>query len=196
MCSWCWGFRATWLTVLEDLPEAVSVVTLLGGLAPDSGQPMPTEMQAMISNTWKTIQQRIPGTRFDHSFWQKCQARRSTYPACRAVIAARNQNPSFEQAMVLAIQQAYYLNAQNPSDKGILVDLAKDLLLDITLFEKDLSSEQTQQQLDREILQARALGATGFPSLILEYKDKNSLLKLSYNDPEKILKQVLSFLTK
>jgi putative protein-disulfide isomerase len=193
MCSWCWGFRATWLNVIDHLPESVSVVSLLGGLASDSDQPMPTELQAMISSTWKTIQQRIPDTRFDHSFWHKCQPRRSTYPACRAVIAARNQHPSVEQAMVLAIQQAYYLNAQNPSDNAVLIDLAKDLVLDITLFEKDLSSEQTQQQLNREILHAKTLGATGFPSLVLEYKERHSLLKISYNDPEKILKQVLGF---
>ena len=37
MCSWCWGFRPTWLALQDQLPEGVRVQRLLGGLAPDRG---------------------------------------------------------------------------------------------------------------------------------------------------------------
>ena len=60
MCSWCWGFAATLDSVLETLPEDVSVVHLLGGLAPDSNEPMPESMQQGLQQTWKQIAEVIP----------------------------------------------------------------------------------------------------------------------------------------
>jgi len=46
------------------------VIYLLGGLAPDSDQPMAEEMREYIQNTWQKIQQRIPGTEFNLNFWK------------------------------------------------------------------------------------------------------------------------------
>ena len=43
MCSWCWGFAETWQTLTEQLPADMPVVRLLGGLAPDSDEPMTFE---------------------------------------------------------------------------------------------------------------------------------------------------------
>ena len=91
MCSWCWGFRPIWTEIKTNLPQEIEVKYLLGGLAPDSDEPMPKQMQSDISGYWRRIQQHIPGTKFNFDFWDKCEPRRSTYPSCRAVIAARKQ---------------------------------------------------------------------------------------------------------
>ncbi len=96
---------------MKDWATKLPVQYILGGLAPDTQDPMPQEMQ-----TWLKIQQTIPGAGFNLDFWTTCQPRRSTYPACRAVIATRHQQPALEAAMILAVQEAYYLNASNPSD--------------------------------------------------------------------------------
>jgi len=121
MCSWCWGFRPTLAKLLAALPADMRFHRLLGGLAPDSGQGMPSDMQRQLQDTWRRIQQRIPGTEFNFAFWKDCKPRRSTYPACRAVIAARMLVSTQEESMILAIQQAYYLRALNPSDDATLV---------------------------------------------------------------------------
>jgi len=65
MCSWCWAFRQVWEEVQQRLPESVSVTYLLGGLAPDSDVSMLENTQQEIQKHWKTIQQRVPGTRFN-----------------------------------------------------------------------------------------------------------------------------------
>jgi hypothetical protein len=41
MCSWCWGFDPVLRELVSSLPEGVAVRRLLGGLAPDSDEPMP-----------------------------------------------------------------------------------------------------------------------------------------------------------
>ena len=114
MCSWCWGFKPQWHKLQEALPDTVTTQYVLGGLAPDTNDPMPEPMQQMLQQTWHQIAQSIPGTQFNHEFWSLNTPRRSTYPACRAVLAARVQNAAFEEPMITSIQEAYYLHAQNP----------------------------------------------------------------------------------
>ncbi len=182
MCSWCWGFRPTWQEIQTNLPDNVRVKYLLGGLAPDSSEVMPQSMQMDIAGYWKKIQQHIPSTEFNFDFWDKCEPRRSTYPACRAVIAARKQNANIEQRMIEEIQTAYYLNAKNPSDIETLIAIAKKLGLDEEQFSSDLESVETQQQLEKEISFGQQIGARGFPSMILEKDGAYQYVPLNYND--------------
>lgn len=190
MCSWCWGFRPTLTTVLERLGNSISVQYILGGLAPDSNEPMPQVMQKHIQDNWKRIQQTIPGTKFNFDFWTSCQPRRSTYPACRAVIATKCQQPTMEMAMITTIQKAYYLKARNPSNDAVLIDLANQLGLDAERFSHDLSSPETQQKLLSEIKFSRELGASSFPSLVLKNNGNKVFLNLDYNRSEIIYKQI------
>ena len=101
MCSWCWSFSPVWRAVKKGLDDNIEIQYLLGGLAPDSHEPMPKDMQQSIRSTWQRIQQEVPGTEFNFDFWEKCQPRRSTYPACRAIIACRKQQPNLEEDMLL-----------------------------------------------------------------------------------------------
>ena len=154
----------------QKLPSEIAVKYVLGGLAPDTDEPMPIEMQQTIASYWQRIEQQL-GTRFNHDFWRQCEPRRSTYPACRAVLAARKQNA--EQAMITAIQQAYYLNAKNPSNIDTLAELAEAIGLDRKQFIADIHSEQTQNQLLEEIAFSRQSPIQGFPSLALMIKEES-----------------------
>jgi len=194
MCSWCWGFRPTFGELCTRLPTHLDVVWLLGGLAPDSDQPMPAEMQAYLQSTWQRIQQRIPGTRFNFDFWHKCRPRRSTWPACRAVIAARTLNPSMQMPMVRAIQHAYYLEARNPSDTGTLIALAEGLGLDPGAFAERLGAPQTQAELAEEISQARRMGADSFPSLRLRIGRSHWPIPVHYTEVDPMLETILALL--
>lgn len=190
MCSWCWAFRKTWLEVKERLSqEQVLIQYVVGGLAPDSNAPMPAEMQSKLENTWRTIQQRVPGTEFNFDFWRSCKPRRSTYPACRAALIARQHGQ--EQAMIFAIQQAYYLGARNPSDLEVLADLAEAIGLARDPFVQAMQSEKTDAELSQQISLGQSLGAQGFPSLVLEAGHERRLLELDYNSAEKIVRQII-----
>lgn len=173
MCSWCWAFVPTWEQIQRELPNDIEVVYLLGGLAPDSDLPMPEQMKLTIAGYWQTIQDRVPGTQFNYDFWTQCQPRRSTYPSCRAVLAAKAQAKDsdeakvLEQAIIKAIQEGYYLNARNSSDFDTLIAFAREIGLDAKRFELELNSESTIEKLKEEIQLSRSIGAQGFPSLIL-----------------------------
>jgi len=190
MCSWCWAFKNVWQEILAKLPADIEVRYLLGGLAADSDQVMPLAMQQSIKGYWQQIQQQLPSTEFNYAFWDECEPRRSTYPACRAVIAARAQNPQAESAMLLAIQQAYYLQAKNPSNDDVLIECAKSIGLDEVAFAESLAQAQTQQTLLTELRYVRSIGVNSFPSLVLEQEGQLQLLDYDYKDAEVLLKQL------
>lgn len=189
MCSWCWGFRETWLKLQAAIGDKLAIEYKVGGLAPDSDEPMRKEMQQFLQQTWQRIEQQL-GTPFNHEFWHTAQPRRSTYPACRAVLVARQQNK--EQEMLYAIQKAYYLNAQNPSNISTLASLAEQIGLDKNAFIHEIESEKINSLLMDEINQARSLPIQGFPSLVLENKGHYAAVPVNYQDWQSTYQQILS----
>lgn len=191
MCSWCWGFRPVWKQVQESLAANVSVQYVLGGLAADTQQAMPVSMQETIKETWRNIQHEIPGTVFNFNFWTACQPRRSTYPACRAILAAEMQDVQQEKNMLLAIQQAYYLHAKNPSDNAVLLELASEIGLDCSQFKKDLVSARCEKRLRNEMQIAASLGVFSFPALVLSTNDCYTAIDIDYNNSDTIISNIL-----
>jgi len=195
MCSWCWAFRPVWqqLRALLDAnyPE-IEIVYLLGGLAPDSDEPMSAAMQTRIRAHWRRIQQVAPGTEFNFDFWEQNMPLRSTYPACRAVIAAGMQGGGAKvgEGMILAIQQAYYLQARNPSDAAVLIELAEGLGLDGGQFALDLQGAACQAHLAYEVAQAQRIGVRGFPDLIVQSARGFQPIAIDYTSPMPMLKLI------
>ena len=194
MCSWCWAFAPIWDKLEQEIAthfsEKIRVEKLLGGLAPDSEERMPEAMQQRLQETWATIQQRVPGTQFNFDFWHLCKPRRSTWRACRAVIAARNQEQQFDSLMTWAIQQAYYLRAKNPSDRDTLVTLAADIGADYEQFAEDLDSEATRAHHQKEMQLVRQLGIQGFPSLVLIKGQQANGIKLNFSETDTMMEQI------
>ena len=187
MCSWCWAFRPFMLQLRDHLPSGIRWINVLGGLAPDTDQSMPDAVRRMVQGHWRNIQATV-GTEFNFDFWDKCQPRRDTYKACRAVIAAARQGA--EEAMIEAIQRAYYLRAMNPSEPETLADLADELGLDRVLFKRDFESAETEAKLRRQFQLRRNLGVRSFPPLVLEHDARHTPIKHDYHDFRISLEQV------
>ena len=82
--------------------------------------------------------------------------------------------------MIFAIQQAYYLQAKNPSDNSTLIELAGQLGLDEKEFSRRLSAPSTQQRLIDEIEQTQRIPIQGFPSLVLVVNQQQHAIPLDY----------------
>lgn len=190
MCSWCYAFRPVWSQIQQQLPTGIQVQYVLGGLAPDSDQPMPAETRAYIQGQWREIVERVPGTLFNFAFWETCQPRRSTYPACRAVLLARQHGRESEISMIHAIQDAYYRQARNPSDDSTLCELAQQVGLDAGAFARALNAEATRQALLEDIRFARSIGGNRFPSLFLERHGAIRPIPHHYTDAAEVLRSI------
>ena len=191
MCSWCWAFRLSLNTLIEELPKEINIIRLLGGLAPDSDLPMPENTREYVLQNWRAIEKQVPETKFNYDFWEKCKPRRSTYPACRAVIAARKQKDVFDTAMTLAIQEAYYLEARNPSDYETLINLAEEIGADKNKFSKDVRSIETDKILEEEIQQSKSLDLKSLPSLLFIDGERKIRIEPDYLDAQVMLEQIV-----
>ncbi len=193
MCSWCWAFRLSLNALIEKLPREINIIRLLGGLAPDSDMPMPESIREYVLKNWRAIEKKVPETKFNYDFWEKCEPRRSTYPACRAVIAVRKQKNKFDTAMTLAIQEAYYLQARNPSNYETLVELAGEIGADKKIFLKDVTSEDTDKILKEEIQKCKNLDLKSLPGLLFVNGEKKIKIEPNYLDAEVMLNKIELF---
>ncbi|EGR9010073.1 DsbA family protein [Vibrio vulnificus] len=187
MCSWCWGYKLTLEKLKQQLPGVIQFEYVVGGLAPDSTLPMPPEMQQKIESIWHQIEQRL-GTQFNYEFWTRCTPVRSTYQACRAVIAAGFQD-SYEQ-MLEAIQQAYYLRAMPPHDEATHRQLAQEIGLNVQQFENDVTGRLLEGVFEDQLSLARSLGVNAYPSLVLQINDAYFPIEIDYLSTEPTLKLI------
>jgi putative protein-disulfide isomerase len=196
MCSWCYAFAPVLQQLRQQLPWSLELITVLGGLAPDTDKPMPVQMQQQLQATWQRIEQKVPGIQFNYDFWNSdisgVQPRRSTYPACRAVIAARtftlpNSYIQYSELMTSAIQTAYYQQARNPSDESTLIELATEIGLEEDKFKIALKSPHTQHELEHQLSLARQLSVSSYPSLVLQIDNGYWPVNIDYHSPQSIL---------
>lgn len=189
MCSWCWGFRPTWTALQKALAKRIDreelvIQPMLGGLAPDSDVPMPMAMRQKLEATWQRIASEL-GTEFNYGFWRNTEPRRSTYPANRACMVARDGN--LEMEMYHAIQQAYYLEAKNPSNLDVLADCAEQIGLSRDGFLHNMHYVQQEGLLEKEIENARHIGLNSFPSLALLIGEQLLHIPINYQDHQPML---------
>lgn len=187
MCSWCWGYKPTWDKLKAALPENIQIEYLLGGLAPDNHEPMPQEMRLMLQQTWRRIESQL-GTQFNHDYWTLADPVRTTYPACRAVIAANKQGAGEE--MNQAIQRAYYLRAMTPHIDSTHLLLAQEIGLNVEEFTRDCKGVNVEQEFSRQRDFCQALGVHSFPSLILQLGEKYHAITLDYGSELTSLKEI------
>lgn len=190
MCSWCYAFADCWLKLQSRLPAHIHVTYVLGGLAPDTDVPMPEDMRTMLQQTWRKIEKTVPGVRFNFDFWMENTPRRSTYPACRAVLAARRQRDGADVDMLCSIQSVYYQRALNPSLHETLIQCARDIGLDIERFACDLRDADIDKALQAEIKMARALRGFSFPALRIEHEEKLYPINVNYLEEDKMLDEI------
>ena len=193
MCSWCWGFTPAIEMLSARFAATIELRYIMGGLARDSDEAMPADMRRYVRGAWQEVEART-GANFNWDFWEKCQPRRSTYPSCRAVLAAAAQKKSAGPAMFHRIQRAYYTEARNPADVSTLVELAAELDLDAERFASDLASAQIEEALHDDFAQRRRLQANSFPSLVLSCDERSRWIArgwLAADEVEAALKTAL-----
>ena len=128
------------------------------------------------------------GTKFNYDFWTLCTPVRSTYQSCRAVVAAGFQD-SYEQ-MLEAIQHAYYLRALPPHEEATLLQLAKEIGLNVQQFKNDMDGSLLEGVFEDQLSFAKSLGVSTYPSLVLQINDAYFPIEVDYLSTETTLKAI------
>jgi len=188
MCPWCWAFKTPWESFRERVASRDDVRrrVVLGGLAPDSDDAMTPEQIDKSRDTWMRISEQT-GASFNMDFFDVNQPRKSTYPACRATIAAGLQRERGRREMFYAIQQAYYVDARNPADVDVLAAIATEIGLDGTQLVSDMQSEPVHARLTSDFVIRDRFQISGFPSIVVASDTNAWALTMGYCDEATLL---------
>ena len=96
--------------------------------------------------------------------------------------------------MIYGIQKSYYLEAQNPSNDDVLINIAESLGLDIDKFKIDLKSLQVNEILLDEIKVVRSMDMNSMPSLVLQINGTLKGIDIDYLDANYIVKQIIPWI--
>jgi putative protein-disulfide isomerase len=184
------------MALQQDLPTNIRMINILGGLAPDTTEPMPAGLQKAIQQTWHQIEKTVPGIQFNFNFWLLNTPYRSTYPACRAILAAKKQGTEFEAKILHAIQTAYYQKARNPSLQATLQECAAEVGMDALKFMTDLTTPIIENELQREIQLTISMGVSSYPSLRLLHHEELFSINIDYLNYRTMRDEMTSILNK
>ncbi|MFV1988873.1 MAG: DsbA family protein [Gemmatimonadota bacterium] len=165
MCSWCWGFSPVVTTLAERFRQAAPIEVVMGGLRPGTTDPMTEDMKSTISEHWRHVEE-ASGQPFDFGFFDRESFVYDTEPASRAVVTARGLDRRRSLAFLSAVQGAFYRDARDVTDPGVLADIAAEEGFDRAEFERAHGSAGARDQTASDFDAAGRLGVRGFPTLL------------------------------
>jgi putative protein-disulfide isomerase len=189
MCSWCWGFKPVLEQLDQEYPE-LQRVTVMGGLRGGDPVPMGDELAAMIQNAWQRIEE-TTGQPFNHEFWRKHRPLMTTWPACRAVLTAKELDPTRHWPYMVGMFEAYFTRLLDPTKRETHLTVAQDLGFDIPAFEAMLDSPRIDEALQEDLQLTQQYGVTGFPTVVLTLGKDNYLISPGYQ-PVEVLRRAIN----
>ncbi len=178
MCSWCWGIAPE----LERLQAGHELGwrVVVGGLRPGpAAEPMTDRMADFLAHHWRLVRARS-GQPFDETMLARRDWVYDTEPAARAVVTLRRLAPESTLGFFTRIQQAFYAQGRDVTDLDLYEDLVEGFCGEPDRFMEELRSERSRAEAWRDFAEARALGVTGFPTVLARQEDKTWPLAIGY----------------
>lgn len=208
MCSWCYAFGPELEKVIAG--TGLDVRLVVGGLYVDARAiPLDAALRTYLRETWQRVAE-LSGQPIGFALTDWPNWTYDTGPACRAVVAMRTVAPRHALRYFDRLQQAFYAHNQdltNPevlrglaerlaversqtdidSDSDSDIDIDVDIDIDIERFASLLATETIAQA---DFAEARALGATGFPLLLLDTGEDRIPVSSGFNRADRILRTI------
>ena len=170
MCGWCYG--------AEPLIEAARAVTRIeahggGMMMGTQRRPVTPDLRRYLNEADRRIAHLTGqpfGAAYKDGLLHDTGAVLDSEPPITAILAAE-QVASRGLALLARLQTAHYVEGRRVAERPVLADLAADIGIDRDAFERaydDLAGPATREHVVATRALMNRLGATGFPSLVLE----------------------------
>ena len=167
MCSWCWGFAPVVQHLADIFADTNPLHLVLGGLRPGpAAERVDKAMKISLRHHWDAVQRRT-GQPFDFGFFDRTGYLYDTEPPSRAVVAMRRLHPEHEHTFFHAVQKAFYEQNVDVTDDANLCALAEPWVAEKARFAEVFNDPATLAATRNDYAEARAMGVSGFPSLVL-----------------------------
>ena len=163
LCSWCYGFGPELSKLIERHTEA-RLDLLMGGLRPFNTRVMSPEFKEMLRGHWRHVAT-ASGLPFSETIFERDDFVYDTEPPCRAVVTARELDPTKAYAYLKAVQLAVYRDGRDVTGAGVLADIAAECGYEREAFLMRFESPAMREKTTSDFARAQSLGVDGFPTL-------------------------------
>ncbi|ARK23015.1 DsbA family oxidoreductase [Sporosarcina ureae] len=181
ICSHCWAIEPELRRFVEQYGHYFNMHTVMGGLLekwhdgpidPGNGIYKPADVAGHWREVGEHSRMSIDGSLMVDNPVQ------SSYPPSRVFkIIQKNHGDTLASAYLRRTREELFVFNQNISERAEMVGIVNALGLDGEAIVNEAEQPIGQQLLNEDFAQARSLGATGFPSIIM-INAKNKGLKI------------------
>lgn len=193
MCSWCWGFAP----VLDRLAATftIPIRLVVGGLRPgDSAQVLDDRLRGYLGHHWRQVQAQS-GQPFDFSFLDRSDGwLYDTETADTAVVTMRELNPDEALRFFVTVQRAFYADGVDVTDPAIYPSLLDGFAVDPDVFMSAFRSGEMKARTWADFDEARHLGVSGFPTLLLDEGEQMVVAAPGYVDGDRLIPAISDWL--
>lgn len=193
MCSWCWGFAPT----IRGLGErfAIPVRLVNGGLRPGpDAQKLDDDMRAMLEHHWGQVAS-VSGQPFDMRFLDRDDGWvYDTELPAMATVTVREIAPELTLTVFERLQRAFYAEGVDVTDPAQYRTLIQPFEIDTEVFLATFGSESARWKAWEDFEEARSMGVSGFPTLLLRTEGTLAVVTRGYLPLERLAPAVEAYL--
>jgi putative protein-disulfide isomerase len=186
MCSWCYGFGKELAALTARVPD-LDLEIVVGGVRAGATEVLDEAGKRFRLQHWTRVQA-LSGLPFNREAFMALEGFvYDTEPVCRAVVAARRFGGNRELPVVFrTLQSAFYAEGRDTTDGHALSQIAvtalraAGVLVSVDEFFQTWAAEVTIEKTQRDFARAKALGATSFPTLLLETGNQAFVVSSGY----------------
>jgi putative protein-disulfide isomerase len=159
---------------------AIPIRTVVGGLRPGpSAEEMDDDMKRYLAHAWEQVEERS-GQPFDPAGLDREDWVYDTELPARAVATMRQMQPDQTLTFFTRLQRAFYAEAVDVTSPDVYPDLIAEYPVDSDEFMKRLEADDSKQAAWSDFSEARRLGVSGFPALLLRLDDEYLVVARGY----------------
>ncbi len=186
MCSWCWGFAPVLerMQTVYDIPMRVVV----GGLRPGpEAELLDDRLQDVLTHHWDQVEQ-ASGQSFDRTFLERRDGwKYDTELPAKAVVAMRSLDEKMTLPFHTRLQRAFYVEGIDITDPKQYSALVDGFGIDPEEFGRRLESDETTRLTWNDFAEARSLGISGFPALLVSDGTQHSVVTRGFMPADRLL---------
>lgn len=184
LCVFCYGFTPMIKRLYEQYKTEIEFELLPGGLWIDEHvKQVNTQVAANLTKASRKVSE-MTGRVFGEPFYKFLETNPvlDSMIGSKAMMAVITQEKIEPFSYLSLIYKSTFINGNNPSDTNIYLDTAENLHMDVDAFAKVFMG--TDSTTRAAIEKSKTLGATSYPTVLIEDDGELSEYPLNYNEYE------------
>lgn len=190
LCGWCYGFSPVIKKFVERHKHELDVELIGGGMVRGESEKPIADMEPFIREANKKVEN-VSGVKFGEKFHEVLDEGTRVYssvPGCIALNVYKSFTDKRQLEFGTAMQQAIYKDGVDPYDMEYFADIAARLNVDKSEFLVRSELDMYRKEAYDDFSVTQQFKVTGYPTLVLHFKDEFFLLSKGFTDLDNLEK--------